>query len=66
MKAISFLTFFCAALILVGCQKDESTNSTKTKTELLTSSAWKYDKAQIDINNDGTGLRPILTLPLYD
>jgi hypothetical protein len=56
MKALSFFTFLSAALILGSCQKDGSSNTTpKTKTELITSSSWKYNDAKIDNDNNGTG-----------
>lgn len=51
---------YTLALILIGfvafsCQKDggDDTGGTKTKTDLITSAAWKYDTAAIDLNNDG-------------
>lgn len=56
MKVLSLLTFFSAVLILGSCQKDDSTTpTTKTKTELITMKAWKYNDAKIDTDNNGTG-----------
>ncbi len=60
MKALSLFAFLFALLVLGGCQKDDSSGSTpKTKTELITSSAWKYNDAKIDTDNNGTGDQPI-------
>ncbi len=48
MALLSFL-FFAA------CSKsDEKSNTAKTKTELITTSTWKYSTAGIDQNGDGT------------
>jgi Lipocalin-like domain len=56
MRSLSFLTLLSAALILGSCQKDDSpTVANKTKTELITSAAWKYNDAKIDTDNNGTG-----------
>ena len=55
MKVLSF--FALLSLIVLGsCQKDDDdTPSPKTKTELIASSAWKYNEAKIDSDNNGTG-----------
>ena len=51
---------FVVALIVIGCiaygcQKDaDDGGGNKTKTELISSAAWKYDTAAIDANDDGT------------
>lgn len=37
-----------------SCSKDSSENNGPTKTELLTSSAWKYESGGADINKDGS------------
>lgn len=56
MKAFSFFVFLVTAFTFGGCQKDDSSPSTpKTKTELITSSSWKYNDAKIDTDNNGTG-----------
>lgn len=56
MKVLSLLSFFSALMILGSCQKDDSSNSSpKTKMELITLSAWKYNDAKIDTDNNGTG-----------
>lgn len=56
MKALSFFALVFSITIFSGCQKDESTSNTpKTKTELITSKAWKYNDAKIDTDNNGTG-----------
>ena len=56
MKVLSLLSFLSAVLILGSCQKDDSNDPTpKTKTELITLKAWKYNDAKIDADNNGTG-----------
>ena len=55
MKALSFVVL-ASVLVFGSCQKDDSTNnSPKTKTELITSSSWKFNDAKIDTDNNGTG-----------
>lgn len=39
---------------MVACKKDKDSSSV-SNTDLLSSSAWKFDNAKFDINNDGTG-----------
>lgn len=55
MKVLSFLAFL--SLVMLGsCQKEDSGGDTpKTKTDLMVSSAWKYNDAKIDSDNNGTG-----------
>lgn len=55
MKLLSIIALVFSLSILVGCEKDESSSSTKTKTELITSKPWKYNDAKIDTDNNGTG-----------
>jgi hypothetical protein len=55
MKAFSFLTFFGSLLLLGSCQKDDGGAAPKTKTELISSTSWKYNDAKIDTDNNGTG-----------
>jgi hypothetical protein len=57
MKILSFLSVVCSLVILGSCQKDDSSAppAPKTKTELLSASAWKYNDAKIDTDNNGTG-----------
>ena len=43
--------------IFPACKKDDS--SSGSKTELIASAAWKYDKAMADMNKDGTFETPI-------
>ena len=60
MKVLSLVSFLSAVLILGSCQKDDSTDpAPKTKTELITLKAWKYNDAKIDTDNNGTGDQPI-------
>lgn len=55
MKVLSFLALLCL-VILGSCQKEGSGGDTpKTKTDLIVSSAWKYNDAKIDSDNNGTG-----------
>lgn len=54
MRVVSFLTLF-AFVLLSSCQKDEGGTPPKTKKELISSSAWKYNDAKIDSDNNGTG-----------
>ena len=57
MKVLSFLSVICSVVILGSCQKDDSAAPppAKTKTELISVSAWKYNDAKIDSDNNGTG-----------
>jgi len=42
-------------LINTGCQKDADGGTTKkTKTELIAQSSWKFDRAGLDLDNNGT------------
>jgi hypothetical protein len=56
MKALSIVAFF-SLIILGSCQKEDSGggNTPKTKTELLSTTSWKYNDAKIDTDNNGTG-----------
>ncbi|RYZ30614.1 MAG: hypothetical protein EOO10_02240 [Chitinophagaceae bacterium] len=51
----SLIGIVLPALLLTNCQKksDPEPNQT-TKTEIISSAAWKYDNAGIDNNKDGT------------
>lgn len=56
MKQIFFAICVCLlALPFAGCKKSKS----KTKTELLTQSAWKYDNAGLDADRNGTVDAPV-------
>lgn len=56
MKALSIPVILFSLVTLGSCQKDDdATPSPKTKTELITSSAWKYNDAKIDTDNNGVG-----------
>jgi hypothetical protein len=43
------------AIVMIGCSKDDddNNNNESPKMQMITSSAWKYDDAGIDANNDG-------------
>ena len=50
-KTIKFFTLVLAVASLAACSKK---GTTKSKTELLTQSAWKYASAGIDTDKNGT------------
>lgn len=53
---IMYKNLFLASFVLIfaaSCSKDDN-ESGPSKSELLTSSAWKYDTAGIDANSDGS------------
>ena len=62
MKYYCFILSLC--VLVVACDKDE--DNAPTKTELLTSSSWKYDNAGVDIDNNGTIELPFGTGTLPD
>jgi len=51
------LILVTGSLCLNSCKKDD--DKAKTNTEKITLAAWKYDKAEVDINKDGTGDFPV-------
>ena len=55
----SLLVVLIGSMCFTACSKDSSENKEKTNTDKLTLAAWKYDKAMLDINKDGTGDIPI-------
>lgn len=58
MKLSAILFFVVAAVVGTACSKDSGGAS---NTDLITSAAWKYDTAGIDVNSDGfidTGVPP--------
>ena len=63
MKGYYFVFVCCMTFFTISCQKDDSGSgtTTKTKTELIASSSWKYNDAQIDSDNNGTGDLPLPT-----
>ncbi len=56
MKRYSLFVVPVCFAILYSCQKN---GDNKSNMELITSSAWKYDTASIDINQDGTAETPL-------
>lgn len=46
-----------SSISFAACNKND--DKEKSNTEKISLSAWKYDKAQIDINKDGTGDLPV-------
>lgn len=44
---------------ITACSKDDSSSSPKTNTEKISASAWKYDKAGVDLDNNGSGETPL-------
>ena len=57
MKPYYFLMLLGFAVTASNCKKDKTTP--KTKTELVSSSSWKYESAGIDADNNGTGETPM-------
>jgi hypothetical protein len=55
-KRIFFSALFIPAILLMvnSCSKSSSSQTAKTKMQLITASAWKYDTAGIDLDNNGT------------
>lgn len=54
MKVLTYLAFL-SLVVLGSCQKEDGGTTPKTKQELIASSAWKYNDAKIDSDNNGTG-----------
>lgn len=54
---IAALFILMNMVLFTSCEKsnDDDNNQEKTKTELISASVWKYDNAQIDVDNNGTG-----------
>ena len=55
---IASLFILMNMVLFTSCEKsndDDDNNQEKTKTELISASVWKYDNAQIDADNNGTG-----------
>lgn len=48
--ALTMMLGFC----FLSCKKDSSENNGPTKTELLTSSAWKYESGGVDVDKNGS------------
>jgi hypothetical protein len=46
--------FLVAIVFIMACKKDKD-GSSVSNTDLISSAAWKFDNAKIDLNNDGTG-----------
>ena len=55
----SVLVLLIGSLFLTACDKNDDKDKAKTNTDKLTLSAWKYDKAMLDVNKDGTGDLPV-------
>lgn len=58
MKVTTFKTLVFALFVIMAfsCKKskDEAPPVVKTKTDLITTTSWKVQKLQADLNNDGT------------
>lgn len=55
LRKLSFIFFL--GILMAGCQKKNDNSvpeSPKTKTDLISSSSWKFSKAGIDQDNNGT------------
>ena len=64
MKYITLTIAVCFAF--ASCSKDSSENNGPTKTQLLTSGAWKYESGGADLDKNGTidiSLETIGTIP---
>jgi hypothetical protein len=55
----SLIVVLIGSMCFTACSKDSSEDKEKTNTDKLTLAAWKYDKAMLDINKDGTGDIPV-------
>ncbi|HTE26403.1 lipocalin-like domain-containing protein [Flavitalea sp.] len=55
----SILMLLIGSMCLTACDKDDDKDKEKTNTEKITLAAWKYDKASLDVNKDGTGDIPV-------
>ncbi|MHA4845097.1 lipocalin family protein [Flavitalea antarctica] len=56
----SAVILLSASICLTACDKnDDNDEKAKTNTDKLTLAAWKYDKASLDVNKDGTGDVPV-------
>jgi hypothetical protein len=53
------LLILVAGITFSACKKDGDEEKAKTNTEKLTLAAWKYDKAELDVDKNGTGDLPI-------
>ena len=64
MKNFStLLGLLLSALLFTNCSKKSDPDpAPATKTDHLTSSAWKYDNAGIDLNKDGTIDQPLSSI----
>lgn len=61
MKKVIFLPLLAMALFTVGCSKDndDDDNGQSERMQLITSAAWKYDNAGIDLTGDEVGDFPV-------
>jgi hypothetical protein len=55
----STLVLFVGSVCFTACNKDDDNDKAKTNTDKITLAAWKYDKASLDVNKDGTGDFPV-------
>jgi hypothetical protein len=59
-QKLGLMVVVMTLLVNSGCQKNaDGGSSQQTKTELITKSAWKYDHAGLDLDNDGTIDSPV-------
>ncbi|HEU4607908.1 MAG TPA: hypothetical protein VFS31_07345, partial [Chitinophagaceae bacterium] len=56
MKKVFFLASVTIALFIIGCKKDSSDDDggSSQKMQLITSAAWIYDTAAVDVDRNGT------------
>ena len=56
----SLLMLLISSMCFTACDKDnDDEDKEKTNMDKITLSAWKYDKAMLDVNKDGTGDIPV-------
>lgn len=60
MKKVFSLVTLLIGLYLISCSKDsDDSDDNDAQMDLITSAAWKYDTAGIDLNNNGSIDQPI-------
>lgn len=55
----SLLILLIGSMCFTACSKDDDEDKEKTNTDKITLAPWKYDKAMLDVNKDGTGDIPV-------
>jgi hypothetical protein len=55
----SLLMLLIGGMCFTACDKNDDKDKEKTNTDKITLAAWKFDKASLDVNKDGTGDFPV-------